>query len=343
MSLLPTNAPQEKKRATLPKLVVKKRKKVKTSFRNVGGLPNIENSITSSCAEVDERFKQNTEFDNIPLPFEENDHNDDIPSDTLLLLRNLQQPTSDDCWILPLSKKQTVGIPAVLESILVSRLDPTIVQTEWHNSLCQKFRRLTPVPSNDVNTNFSLAVWIETRHYILGVWDAVEVATSIVEPKRADDISNIENSHRDKVIFVVTWFVSQLQHWTARRISQEDLQKAWKVSSILSLDQAMDILTQLQVLLPIQSTLSCQLFILWLPSWGAALADLEKAQKSILSCLCRSMYQERPIITFQSKNYGGGGLTGKLVLHILESEGKVQLIQRPGGIFVRRVSKGKEK
>jgi hypothetical protein len=344
MSFVPLNLAPEKKR--LPKLVVKKSHQIKRSFRDtVGGLPNPRNSvIISHGTEVDDTMsQQNSEFDdNHHLPFD--DYDQDIPSDTLLLIRNLQQPTNDDCWILPLTHKFTTtgkngGIPVVLESLLTSRLEPSLVQTDWHNSLCQRFRKLIPVISNDMNCSTSLAVWVETQDYIQGVWDAVEVASSVVSTTDGRNLSMMDESHRKKrILFVMTWFVSQLQYWTTRKISQEDLQKAWKSSGMVSLDQAMDILIQLQVLLPIQSTMSCQIYILWLPCWGAALADLNKAKKSIMSCLCRSMYQERSITTFQSKNYGCGGLTGKIVLHILESEGKIKLIQRPAGIFVRRVS-----
>lgn len=107
------------------------------------------------------------------------------------------------------------------------------------------------------------------------------------------------------------------------------MKKTWKERPGLSLDEAIDWLVHMQLLLPFSET-----YLLWLPLWGSVLAAIDKAQTKVLLHMKRSMYKELSVMTIDSQSHQGG-LSGSFVLHLLEAQGKIEVVQRPAGKFAR--------
>ena len=107
------------------------------------------------------------------------------------------------------------------------------------------------------------------------------------------------------------------------------MKKSWNERAAFSLDQAIDWLVHMQLLLPFSSS-----YLLWLPLWGSVIAAMDKAQANVLANIKRSMYKEISVKTLESQSHRGG-LSGSFVLHLLETQGKIEVVQRPVGKFVR--------
>ena len=261
---------------------------------------------------------------------------EDIPCDTLLLMRSMEQ--SHTCLYVPLPNG--VCIPAVLESQLVARLTITntttttttttttagekIIHHPCNNSTVTQelqelqksnhIRRLLPASLSEE----ALVAWVETKHYVRAVW-------MVVAPPACQDTAALDPT----AVHVTTWFLSNIKHWTNRHISRDAMKKTWREPAVLSLDQAIDWLVHMQLLLPFSST-----YLLWLPLWGSVLAAMDKAQAKVLAHIKRSMYKELSVKSIESQSHRGG-LSGSFVLHLLETQGKIEVIQQPAGKFAR--------
>ena len=132
---------------------------------------------------------------------------------------------------------------------------------------------------------------------------------------------------------VTASFVSCLDRLTKRQVSLNDLQQSWPTETYSWNDKHVDILVQMQVLLPIQG----DAYIFWLPHWGLVLKSLTKAQQTVISQLQRSLYKE--LSQSQVERMHHTGLSGQFVLHTLVAQGLVELQERPSGSFVRLVAK----
>jgi Serine-threonine protein kinase 19 len=234
-----------------------------------------------------------------------------LPCDTLLLMRSMEQ--NQTCLYVPLQNGSL--IPTVLESQLYSKLrtdDETttdsVVTTELQDlQKSNQIRRLTPASGEE------LVAWLETKHYIRAVW---------VAHQSRNDTSPI-------AIKVTTWFLSNLPNWTNRNITKDAMKQTWKESAAITLDQAIDMLIDMQVLLPSSAT-----YLLWLPLWGPVLAAINKAQGKVLAHIKRSLYKELAVKSIERQSHFAG-LSGSFVLHLLSTQGKIELVQRPAGEFAR--------
>ena len=249
----------------------------------------------------------------------------DIPCDTLLLMRSMEQNRT--CLDVPLPNGAI--IPVVLESQLRSRLtitkltgegglrrfssDSTVTQELQDLQKSNHIRRLVPASLSEG----AFVAWVETKHFVRAVW--MVVAPSCQNPETLDHMA----------VQVTTWFLSNLRHWTNRHISRDAMKKMWREPAGLSLDQAIDWLVHMQLLLPFSST-----YLLWLPLWGSVLAAIDKAQTKVMQHIKRSMYKELSIKTIDSQSHRGG-LSGSFVLHMLEAQGKIEVVQRSAGKFAR--------
>jgi hypothetical protein len=281
---------------SLLKVVVKSKKKPKRKV----GLPSL--LVTKKVVSTTVEQPDDDEFpldDFLPSV-------EDLPCDTLLLMRSIEQRRT--CLYVPLQKGAL--IPTVLETQLYSKLngEDSVVTQELHDlARSNQIRRL--VPASDE----TLVAWIETRHYVRAVWDAHQSYSS-------DAVA----------IKVTTWFLSNLCNWTKRSITKEAMKRAWKDSGAVTLDQAIDMLVDMQVLLPSLSTT----FLLWLPLWGAVLAAINKAQGKVVAHIKRSLYKELSVKTIEARSHFGG-LAGSFVLHTLSTQGKIEVVPRPAGNFAR--------
>jgi len=228
---------------------------------------------------------------------------EDIPCDTLMAIRSLEQ--TRQCLDIPLF----VGtVPCVLESQLEHRLESengedSVVTTELQQlSQSNKIRRLAS-PSDGGNV---VAAVMETRHYKRAVWDA-------------------HRNHGGASPTITAGFLSCLDQMTKRRISTSDLRQYWPEPWN---DNITDTLVQMQLLLPVKGA-----YILWLPHWGLVLKQLSKAQQKVIAQLKRSLYKE--LSKSQVERLHHTGLSGPFVLHTLVAQGLVELQERPSGTFVK--------
>jgi hypothetical protein len=233
---------------------------------------------------------------------------EEIPCDTLLAIRSLQQTKT--CLDIPLF----IGtVPSVLESQLHDKLQShddydSIVTSELQQlTRSNKIRRLT----SSGNSIIVEAV-LETRHYKRAIWDA-------------------HRHYHGSNPNVTANFVLSLDQLTKRQISKTDLQECWPNAKIAWNDHHVDILVQMQVLLPVKD----DAYIFWLPHWGLVLKQLTKAQQKVTSQLKRSLYKE--LSQTQLERMHHSGFSGPFVLHTLVAQGLVELQDRPSGSFVRLV------
>ena len=294
---------------------------------------------------------------------------DEIPCDTILLMRNMEQ--NQTCLFVPIDTNFSTNhhgncsIPFVLESQLISRFmitssssttttttttaattkgtaasthgihcgDSSLLQELQDLQTSNRIRRLASLSSYEQSIEFPIVAWVETKHYVRAVWMLTKNKASPTNPITPTSCHSHDTNINSKAIQISTWFLSNLKHWTKRLISKDAMKKSWKQSAhgALTLDQAIDWLLHEQLLMP----LSCSdNYVLWLPLWGSVLAAMEKAQSKFLAQLRRSLYKELSIKSLEGQSYPGG-LAGSLVMHLLQIQGKVQVLERPAGKFVK--------
>lgn len=241
---------------------------------------------------------------------------EEIPCDTLLAIRSLEQTRK--CLDIPLF---CGTVPCVLESQLQAKLQShddydSIVTAELQQLIrSNKIRRLSSIPGG--NSDVMVEAVMETRYYKRAVWDAHRhIPTS--NPK------------------VTAGFVSCLDRLTKRQVSLSDLQQSWPTETYSWNDKHVDVLVQMQVLLPLTKG---DAYLFWLPHWGLVLKQLTRAQEKVISQLKRSLYKE--LTQSQVERMHHTGLSGPFVLHTLVAQGLVELQERPCGAFVRLLVKSK--
>ena len=288
------------KRAGGIKVVVKSKKnKAKRKFganttTSTRGLPKRAPQDDTSPATMQKVESGETSFEK---------EDEDIPCDTLLALRSLEQKRQ--CLDVPLF----VGtVPCVLESQLEHLLqsqngEDSVVTVELQQ--LSQFNQVRRFMSPD-HGETPVAAVMETRHYKRAVWDA-------------------HRHYNGAPAQVTAGFLSCLHHVTKRRIPESDLRQHWPGTWN---DAIMDTLVKMQVLLPLKSS-----YILWLPHWGLVLKQLSKAQMKVIQQLKRSLYKE--LSKSQVERLHHTGLSGQFVLHTLVAQGFVELQERPSGTFVR--------
>jgi hypothetical protein len=189
-----------------------------------------------------------------------------------------------------------------------------------------QIRRLVPASSEEEETS----TWVETKHFVRAVWDAHRwYASDSTRPRKEEMTHEMSNAILQKV---TTWFLSNLKHWTKRSITKDDMKVAWIESGAVTLDQAIDLLVDMQVLLPSSNKRS---FLLWLPHWGPVLRAVSKAQSKVVAHIKRSLYKELSIKIIERQTNYPGGLSGSFVLHTLVTQGKIEVVKRPSGGFAR--------
>mmetsp|Transcript_39276 Transcript_39276/g.95018 ORF Transcript_39276/g.95018 Transcript_39276/m.95018 type:complete len:158 (-) Transcript_39276:85-558(-) len=149
---------------------------------------------------------------------------------------------------------------------------------------------------------------------------------------------------------IMTWFVSCLKEWKEPTISEELMEACWKddiivqseeeqSQSTISFRDALIALIKLQVLMkvPINSMASQGHYRLWLPQWGLVLKQWDKARRSMMACINRSSggeISEKNLLNFNRHSC----VSTQFLLNDLLNKGKVSIMERPFGKFVRRVA-----
>lgn len=315
MSTSSAAADEKKQQLKGLKVVIKKKKK--RPIKRKVGLPSIATpkqsvAVAQPPAVEQQELLPDDEFDDTSLAL------DELPCDTLLLLRSIEKLRT--CLYIPLQEGGL--IPTVLESQLYQRIagsggEDSVVTQELHTLHSNnQIRRLVP-PDDE-----TITAWVETRYYVRAVWDA----------HRSHQASIICNEEmKNLAVKVTSWFLSNLKNWTKRSIPVEALKEAWKsTASSIHIDKVIDMLVDMQVLLP--TTRST--FLLWLPQWGAVLAAVDKAQSKVIAHIKRSLYKELSVRTVEGRQYPGG-LSGSFVIHTLTMQAKVERVARPSGDFLR--------
>lgn len=313
----------------LPTGITKKTRTTKGSVVSQHG-----NQQTTGGSKAATTTTDTTPIDEFPL--EKFIKGDELACDTLLLMRSIEQ--SQQCLYIPLHSGAL--IPAVLESQLHSKLmqggegGDSAATIELHDLASRnQIRRLVPA-SSDHDDEESLMTWVETKHFVKAVWDAHR-NYSYSSRSSTDKATTEESAEMDDAILakVTTWFLSNLKHWTKRTITRDAMRMAWKESGAVTLERAIDLLVDMQVLLPssVKNT-----FLLWLPNWGAVLRAVSKAQSKVVAHIKRSLYKELSVKQIKKNTNYPGGLSGTFVLHTLvAAQDKIEVVQRPSGDFAR--------
>ena len=131
------------------------------------------------------------------------------------------------------------------------------------------------------------------------------------------------------------WLVKHLPDWTGDVITRDEMEASWKDDPMqegkVTLDGYLRSLCEKQFL---RSSPKDQTYELWLPSWGMVLHAWDKAETNLLRNLQRSHYKERSLTSLQQKH---SPIPTTLVVTHLESQGKVERVERPAGVFVKLV------
>jgi hypothetical protein len=323
-----TGSNEGKKPAVVNKkriVVVRKKRNVfkTTASRRVGGLPSFRPRIA-----VEARAEENV------APEEDDDEfadgftaavDGDLPCDSLLAIYSLQ--ASSQGLHVPLLSGGTVQ--AVLESQVFQRFEEhhasTILSELMHLLQTNRVRKL------DCQGKSTTVACILTKDYIAGVWDAQE--------------HHAQSWHGYSK--VISWFVSGLSHWTESTISKDSMQDHWMEDltvfptngdgkpSPLSLDNAMQYLLKVQVLLRDSTT---QRYRLWLPQWGIVLKGWNEARQQLIAYVARSKGGEVSQTNVLHENRHACVST-KFLLDELTQQGKLRVVERPFGNFVKRADK----
>ena len=278
-------------------------------------------------------FKLRTSLVSIPTSnnsVEEYEEEEVLPSETLMAIQSLQSLSQG--LHVPIGNQQM--IQAILESQIFQRFDEGHASTIMSELLDLVHRNhIRKLLTKDANTK---TAFVFTTDYI----DALK--------------SLQDNCSAEKVL---SWFVSNLKHWTQASLSKECMADHWKEDILvttpptkndhstnppkplrtrLSLDDALNLLLKLQVLIRDSSnfTNNTELYQLWLPQWGVVLKAWNEARQQLLGYIARSKGGEASEKNVLSQNRHSTVST-KFLLDELTHEGKLRIIQRPFGKFVR--------
>jgi hypothetical protein len=263
---------------------------------------------------------------------------DEIPSDVLVALHSIIQ--SDQGLAIPITN---TTIQAVLEHQLFSTFDEnhaSAIQQEIVGLIqSNKIRQMYCQDSaNDNNRAFVL-----TDDYIRGIWDVYHNNRNYVTNKFTGD-------EQQQQIMIITWFVNNLQHWVGRTVSKSSLEAYWEewrnnssdksTTVSQSFEQILKYLMDMQLLIreANQSTTLASgvesSYYLWLPQWGLTLKGWNEARRQLLNALARSKEMSKMNLLRQNRH---SYISTHFLLKELVHQGRVEIIERPFGSFVRLV------
>ena len=331
---------------TLPKLkIVVKRKRISKPAKRTriakrgGGLPSLLKpsalaQAAAAAAAVDEQAiaVPPDEFSNTFLAEE-----DEIPCDTLMVIRGLQQQERGS---LPIPLVHFTGTPflhAVLECQVRKRLSQQAAVRELQDLLDDlELVRLRPADAAESSSSTEgLSVLLTREDYFAGVKDAC--AKAVVNDRDQQQQNGFKADHYRCVI---VWFLRHWKEWKGRNIRQEVLQAVVAQNPILvpispepeqlSFEQILHLLQNMQIILPNHHQSTYQL---WLPEWGTVLKAWQKAQTTLVANLKRSYHGERSI---KALNQPHSPIPTNILIEWLTTQGIVDAVERPSGTFLRR-------
>lgn len=306
------------------KIIIKRRTtlgaKFKTAKKKGNGLPSFPSHVSSVQAEHSNSAETD---DHASCGFE------DLPCDALLALQSLQR--SDQGLHIPLGNNRY--IQAVLPSQIFQRFQEGHSSSIWSEIL-------SLIASNQV---VRLSCQDEGETILILTKDYMEGAQEALRQHESDLSPAVQNE-------IISWFLQQTNlEWTETIISHESLEDCWKddiiVSpkssneehSVLPFEDALQFLLQLRVLLPAPktSTTTSNTYQLWLPQWGLVLKSWNEARQHLTLTLARSKGKE--VSEKNVLNQNRHRISTKFLLDELTYKGKLKIIERPFGRFIKKV------
>lgn len=308
------------------KLVVRRRKlsSARKLSHKHGKLPSFQLQSKSNDLEP---------ADNSSIPTEHVDENLELPCDTLMAIQSLQNNAQG--LHIPLNGNHQIQI--LLENQIFQRFDEdhaSTIMSELESLIrSNKIRRLSCQEECG-------AALVLTKDYINAVWDAHEQYSATAG----------NTSHTKVGSLVIAWFVECLHEWTGLAVSEEAIRQSWDgdtmVStsadcrqSMISFCDALRVLLDLRLLLrkaTSATSTTSRHYYLWLPQWGLVLKQWNEARQQLLAFIGRSKGGEVSESNLLNKNRHRCISTGFL-LDDLVHRGKLRIIQRPFGKFIKKV------
>jgi hypothetical protein len=290
---------------------------------------------------------------------------DDIPSDAFVAIHSLMQ--SDEGLHIPLSNtasnRGTVSIQAVLEHQIIGKFLENHASS-INNEILELIR--TNMLRRLFCQEMSTTALILTGEYVRAAWDAYRQ----YDQQQAAYSSPARPPEAEKVL---SWFLSNLHHWTGTTISRSMLLDRWQAdgngiqcvtSASLKSDTgfsrewhfqlSLEELLRMQVLIRDPRTTGTSMnenFHLWLPQWGVVLKAWNDGRKQLLHLLARGSFSGRSGLKGRTKmdaskkrEISKGNLLKQnrnshictqFLLNELVYKGKIRIVERPSGSFVQ--------
>lgn len=255
---------------------------------------------------------------------------DELPCDALLAIQSIQ--SANQGIHIPLENNRY--IQGVLPSQIFQRFEEGHASTIWNEILSLvDSSQLLRLPCQDEGEKILLLA----NDYRDGVWDSLQKYSSDLSPAVQKE--------------VVSWFLKSLPELTEASITYKSLETCWKEDIIVSTNEkgeesplsfhdALQFLLRLTVLLRVSTsgTSSRNLqYNLWLPQWGLVLKSWNEARQQLLNFITRSKGGEASEKNLLNRNRHPA-LSTKFILDELIYKGKVEIIERPFGRFVKKTS-----
>lgn len=312
------------------------------------GLPAISPAALAEAAAAAAADQEETQDD----PFASSLACNDLPCDTLMVIRGLQQQQQPDSNSIPIPLSSGSMLLAVLECQVHARLRQSAALEELQNLLdAQEVIRLRAATGDGIGGVSStcsegLSVLLTRQDYMRGVRDA--------QQRHAATTTSLTDGIL--VQKVVDWFIQHFKEWAGRNIRREVLQDVLEKDPVVviptasssdgtitgdldpsftappsqrSIDKVLEVLQNMQVLLPSRQHRAYQL---WLPEWGTVLKAWQKAQTNLLANLKRSYHGERSVT---SLNQPYSPIPTGILMEWLKTQGIVYEVERPSGTFLR--------
>lgn len=312
----------------------KKTERIPTTKKSFG-LPSFHyrakpsNSETLADSTSGARMKASNEANDSSSFYPKDDGQEyEIPSDTLMAMKSLIQ--SDQGLHVPITNNGSVQV--VLENQIYSIFD------EGHASNVNS-ELLELIHNNNLRRMYchdsSYVAFILTEDFVRAVWDAH------LHPNHSSSHSTeVQGSSEE----IVSWFLSNLCHWTKSKISESCLEDRWKNNNIISnndvtLKDAVHYLLTSQFLIrdPKQN-LSIggneESYFLWLPQWGIVLRAWSKARRQLLALITQRKELSKHNVLQKNRHCH---VSTEFLLNDLIYKEKIRIVERPFGSFVQLV------
>jgi hypothetical protein len=349
---------------SMTRIVVTKRKRNNTGnkvIRRGGGIvirkhvlkpaPKINNTKTSGLPSFQHRHA--TSIAGSSNPQQKNETNDDdqsdsssisslpedVASETLVAIHSIIQ--AQQGLSIPLAENHS--IQAVLENQIYTVYHENNA-TSIHSEILELVHKTNHIRQLYCQDKATTA-YVLTKDFVQAVWDAAN-----------RDLQ--QDCHlRDEI---VTWYVSNLKHWTGKSVSTSEMQARWEQQEeakksaynankpfdnkemiiIRPFGQALKHLMDLQLLIRDNSQPSTvnshqdANYYMWLPQWALVLKAWNDAKRQLINLLARSKEVSKMNLLRQNRH---SLISTHFLLKELVYEGVVTIIERPFGSFVQLV------